>query len=411
MTFVFWYQGMIALILLIVLWNFAGNLRYFRRLSSYPRSAPGRQPFVSILVPARNEERNITRCVESLVTQDYPEFEVIVLNDNSTDRTAEILTELQAQYPRLRVLQGKALPAGWVGKNFACYQLYGAAGGDFLFFTDADTWHHPLTIAKSVAALRLEGGDLLSAIPQEEVQSLSERMVVPFMHFAVLCFLPLRWIWNHASPLFSFSVGQFMFFRRTAYERIGGHAAIPGELVEDMALGRRIKQTGCKLLLLDGNGMTFCRMYHSTREVWAGFAKSIFAVFHFQLVPLVMLVTVANFLFLVPFLTFLIFCLRGDWAGPAFWLVTLQMGAVLLAKLLMSVRFSYPLVDVLLHPFSLLHLDLIIFYSTLQHILGIGVTWKGRRYQTAETPMEDWVELPEQGEVPEGPKHGPPAEP
>ena len=230
MTFVLWYQGMIALILLIVLWNCAGNLRYFRRLSSYPCADPGRQPFVSILVPARNEERNIARCIESLLAQEYLEFEVIVLNDNSSDRTAEILTELQARSPRLRVLPGKSLPAGWVGKNYACHQLAHAAKGDFLFFTDADTWHHPQTLAKSMSALNSEGGDLLSAIPQEEVQSLSERMVVPFMHFAVLCFLPLRWIWNHASPLFSFSVGQFMFFRRTAYERIGGHAAIPGRI-------------------------------------------------------------------------------------------------------------------------------------------------------------------------------------
>jgi len=143
------------------------NWHTLRRLGSYPD--PTRWPRVSVLIPARNEEANIGPCVRSLLAQEYPDLEVFVLNDHSTDRTGAILAEIQAADARLRVLSGQELPQGWLGKHWACHQLGQAATGDLLLFTDADTRHGPHSVRAGVAAQQAEDADLVTAIPREEV--------------------------------------------------------------------------------------------------------------------------------------------------------------------------------------------------------------------------------------------------
>ena len=164
-----------AVLLLIVL----SNLHRLRRLGEDP--PPGRWPRVSVLVPARNEEINIEACTRSLLAQQYADFQVLVLDDNSSDRTWPIVSQLAAEDRRLQVYRGEALPAGWLGKHWACHQLAQTANGELLLFTDADTRHHPLTLRQSVSALAAEDVDLLTALPREIVVSWAERLLVPLI--------------------------------------------------------------------------------------------------------------------------------------------------------------------------------------------------------------------------------------
>jgi len=394
MTAILWYNSIIAIMLFVILLNSIKNLDEFRLLSSYKLISNSEKPFVSILVPTRNEERNIARCINSLIAQDYKDFEIVVLNDNSTDRTEEILDELARTDSRIKVIKGRPLPHGWVGKNFACHQLSKAAKGEYLFYADADTWHNKSTLSKSVAAAIESKADLITLLPTEIVESLSERMIVPFMHFVVMCFFPIKKIFHSQNPLFSFSVGQYMFFKRSAYDAIGGHAAIPSEIVEDIVMGKRIKRFGLKQLMLDGGEMVYCRMYNSLKGVWRGFSKSLFAAFKFKLPPLVFVIVTVDALFLAPFLFLTWVIINGNFIGINIFLLITQVLLIFIIKALMSHRFKYSYLDVLIHPISMFHINMIAIYSIFLHVKGIGVIWKGRRYQTdksAELITEDLI--------------------
>ena len=226
-----------------VLWLIAlSNTWVLRRARRH--APPAHLPRVSVLVPARNEEANIERCVASLLAQDYPDFEVLVLDDESTDGTGCILARLAAADPRLRVLSGRPLEAGWRGKNWACAQLAAQANGELLFFTDADTHHQPQTLRAFATALIGEGADLLGGFPRQEVETLGEQFIVPFFSWVVYCFTPLALGYRLRFPALSTAVGQALLFRRAAYEGIGGHRAVRAAIVEDLALARQIKAHG-----------------------------------------------------------------------------------------------------------------------------------------------------------------------
>ena len=175
-----------AVVLLIIL----SNIRLIHRARRHV--PPPVFPTVSILVPARNEEKNIAACVDSLLAQDYPSFEVIVLDDQSSDATRSILETLGGGRTKLRILDGSPPAEGRVGKNWACIQLARQATGDLLFFTDADTLHHPQTLKAIVTALVGEQADLLTGFPRQEVRTWGERLLVPFFSWALLCFIPLE---------------------------------------------------------------------------------------------------------------------------------------------------------------------------------------------------------------------------
>ncbi|MCL5985980.1 MAG: glycosyltransferase [Actinobacteria bacterium] len=385
MTTILWYNSVVAVMLFVILLNFIKNLGELRLLSSYKLAPDLKRPFVSVLVPARNEERNIARCINSLIAQDYGNFEIIVLNDNSTDRTEEILSELAKTDSRIRILKGRPLPHGWVGKNFACHQLYKAAKGEYLFYADADTWHHKSSLSNSIAAVLESKSDLITLLPTEIVESISERMIVPFMNFAVMCFFPLKKIYGSKNPLFSFSVGQYMLFRRSAYDAIGGHAAIPGEIVEDIVMGKRIKRFGFRQLLLDGKGMVYCRMYQSLKEVWRGFSKSLFAAFKFKLPPLIFVIVTVDALFFAPFFFLTYMLIKGNFMSLNLFLLIAQVLLIFTIKALMSYRFNYSYLDVFMHPISIFHINMIAIYSIFLHVKGIGVVWKDRRYRSEKS--------------------------
>ncbi len=373
----FWLSHQISLIvfLSVVLVIAISNLIVLRRLRSYP--PPPRYPRVSILVPARNEATNIEVCLRSLLTQEYPNYEVIVLDDASEDATPAIILRLQAEFPRLRALKGKPLPVDWLGKHWACQQLGEAAVGEILLFTDADTQHGPQTLLHAVSALFAEGADLLTAIPREETVTWAEKLTIPIIPWSILVFLPLALAYRLRVPTLSSSIGQFMMYRRHAYEAVGGYASVRLDVVDDIAMGRRIKAAGFRWHLADGVRDVRCRMYHNFHEVWEGFTKNVYASLGssipvFALVWLWMLIA-----FLEPVVVLALFLLGVPVPGAFTELAALAVGLSALLWFFSHWRFGFPLYLTALYPVTIALSFTIAMRSIVLATTGRS-TWKGR---------------------------------
>ncbi len=250
------------------------NLLFFPRLR-VPSQRQSPEPFVSVLIPARNEAKVIGGTVRRLLDQSYRNFELVVLDDNSTDGTGARAAEAAGGDPRLRVIGGQPLTQGWGGKNWACHQLSQAATGEILLFTDADVVWSPDGLLALVDEMRRGRAGLQTVWPTQIAETWAERLTVPNMALVVLGYLPILLTHHTRWSPFAAANGQVMAFRRAAYERIGGHAGVRSEVVEDIKLARRIKAAGERLRMADGNGLIACRMYTDWPSVRNGFAKSI----------------------------------------------------------------------------------------------------------------------------------------
>jgi chlorobactene glucosyltransferase len=354
----------------------ASNLRALRRLGDWP--LPSVYPRVSILLPVRNEEHNVELCVRSLLAQDYADFEILVLDDGSTDRTNEVLAALAAEDGRLRVRQGKVLPRGWLGKNWACFQLAEAAAGELLLFTDADTWHHPQALRDAVSALVAERSDVLSALPREVVASWAERLVVPIMPWAILSFLPLGLAHRLRVPALTAAVGQFMLWRRETYENLGGHAAVRGHISDDLSLVRLIAARGRVWRLVDGGQRVSCRMYRDAHQVLEGFSKNLFAGFDYRVVPFVFVWLWLGLVFCEPPAVLLWSTLVPGCAGPSTWLATAAIAASVLLWGITCWRSRFPAYLAFLYPL-IMFLTLVIALRSMVLTLAGRAAWKGRQ--------------------------------
>lgn len=353
-----------------------GNSLFIQRLGR-KTSQPTQTPFVSILVPARNEALNIEVCVRSLLGQDYPAFEVLVLDDQSTDVTRPVLDTIQKENTGLKILDGAPLPPGWLGKHWACHQLAQAARGELLLFTDADTRHESQALTAAAAALLEEDADLLTAFPHQEVVTWGEKLTVPILGFALYSFVPVflaRW---RPFARLSITIGQYMLFRRSAYDAIGGYEAIRAHPVDDVTLGRRMVGHGFKWLLADGTNHIHCRMYRDFGSAVAGFTKNLFAFFDHH----VLLYLIAWLWIGVIFLEPLVVLLLGWWGvQPEYFPASLAWIAVLESLLLFLVayrRARLALSLVWLYPASIF-LFVTIALRSLAFAWRGSPGWKGR---------------------------------
>ncbi len=229
---------------------------------------------VSAIIPARNEEASIARTVGSVAAQ--PEIEeVIVVNDQSTDRTAEILAELAARSPKLKILNTDALPPGWVGKNYAVALGAAAAQGDWLLFTDADTYHMPGSTRRALNDAVDRNAVVVSYSPEQELGSFWERALIPFVYCRLSAKFSYAQVNDPARPEAAAN-GQFLMVLRDAYEHVGGHSAIAGEILEDVALARRMKQAAYSIYFTAPMGIVRTRMYRSFRAMWQGWTKNLY---------------------------------------------------------------------------------------------------------------------------------------
>lgn len=376
------YQIALTAVLLVVGLNLIANLRMVGRATPSQVNPTGLE-WVSVLVPARNEARNIRRCLESLLAQDYPLMEVLVLDDGSTDETPEIVAEMARQDPRLRLIPGQPLPSGWMGKNFACHQLAREARGQWLLFTDADTVHHPQTVSWTLTAAKENRADLVTLVPHAVTHTFGEQLLLPIIPFGVLGLFPLALGARWRIPALTMAIGTFLLFRRETYERIGGHAAVRGEIAEDVVLARRVRRHGGRVVLLDGADHLDVHFYRGFWESWHGLAKSAFAALEYRLLPMVLMFLFYGFLFLWP--VFLLYggLLQGRMGELALRLALFQVFLNSGLWYAVAVRFRLPRITAFLYPITVLLVMLVVLDSVRMTVWG-GIGWKGRVYRVRE---------------------------
>lgn len=234
-------------------------------------------PFVSVVVPARNEALDIERCLRSLTASTYPDFEIIVVDDRSEDETAALARSVQAGHARqVEVVDGRRLPDGWLGKPWACDQGFERATGELLLFTDADTMHGPDLLRRAVAGMREERADLLTVVGRQLTESFWERLVQPHIFLLMLLRFPdFERAARNDNWRDAIANGQYLLFTRAAYESIDGHASVRDEVVEDLALAQQVKRAGLRLRIRSAEEGLATRMYRSLAELVEGWSKNI----------------------------------------------------------------------------------------------------------------------------------------
>lgn len=347
----------------VTLFNFISSPKLTRSRKQY--SSP-----VSILVPARNESHNIRALLNSVQKQDYPNFELIVLDDHSEDDTLEICREFAAADERFKVLQGDQLPGGWLGKNYACFQLAGAAKGDYLLFLDADEVVSDGLLNNAIHRMKINRLSLLSLFTDQLMVSLGERMVVPLMHFLLLNLLPLRLVRLSGNPAFSAASGQFMLFEAQNYRQNQWHEQVKSKVVEDIEIMKLVKAFKFRAEALLANGYIHCRMYHNLSQALEGFSKNLLAGFNNSLLSLTVYMLLV---FFGPFAIAYYLDLQ---------LLVFAVGLIILSRIMISLSAGQnPWLNVILHPLQMVMLLILSVLSVKKHLTK-SITWKGRVIKT-----------------------------
>ncbi|HEX2306398.1 MAG TPA: glycosyltransferase family 2 protein [Nitrososphaeraceae archaeon] len=225
------------------------------------------KPKVSIVVPARNEEETISKCLQSLLSQNYDNYEIIAIDDSSTDKTLSIISELSNKNPRLVVVKARPIPDDWIGKNWACFQGYQKASGEILLFTDADTVHKPDTLSSAVNTMIHDELDALTVVPKLLCYDIITKFTLPVLSvFLHSRYSPLRV--NNPKNKIGYFFGSFYLISKKNYEKIGTHEKVRQELVEDGALGRRVKEQKMKLRLVRGENYIEALWARNPRSLW-----------------------------------------------------------------------------------------------------------------------------------------------
>jgi chlorobactene glucosyltransferase len=331
---------------------------------------PSKTPFVSILIPARDEALNISHCLEGLIRQQYPHYEIVVLDDHSQDDTAKIVCEHARLDDRIQLISGEELPVGWTGKNWACHQLSQNARGEILIFTDADNTHAPDAVLRTVGWIQKLHLGLISAFPQQITATLPEKLVVPVFDMFVYSYLPLWLTFLSKFPSLAAANGQWLAFSKEGYEVIGGHAAARNQIVEDTFLARLAKKKGIKTLTCSGKEAIWGHMYHSWNQVWLGFSKNAFGLVGFKKIPFFILISLMISLYLAPYLLVWF----SPYAAPAAVAIALNV----FSRAILAWKFKQPFwIGVIFHPLGIIVTIFIALNSFVRYCRG-GIMWKNR---------------------------------
>jgi glycosyltransferase involved in cell wall biosynthesis len=370
-----------ALFLVPALWRLWRVTAVLRGRARLPRASAA-SPFrgsggVSVLVPARNEERNVGACLDSLSRQTVPGLEIIVIDDGSTDRTPSILDAAARWDARVRILRVDGPPPGWTGKNFALDAGVAVARGEWLCFTDADTVHAPESIGRAVGFAEAHGLALLSLTSRQLTGSFWERVIQPVVFGLLDQWFPLARVNDPASPLAAAN-GIFIVMSRAAYQAAGGHRAVAGEILEDVALARRVKAGGGRIAFVDGADLVAARMYTDLAAIRRGWTKNLYRLRGRRPLGAVASILELGITLVWPAVAWAGAALGGP-AGSG-WLAALGLGVILGAEVRFRARRGE---DPRWSPTVPLGAALVAFFlleSAFRDWAGLGVHWKGRRY-------------------------------
>jgi GT2 family glycosyltransferase len=352
----------LSMMLLVALYNLATGPRL------EDAGEPDHLPKVSVLVPARDEAENLHRTLPHLLALDYPRLEILLLDDRSTDGTADVAEEIGRGSRTLRVLGGTEPPPGWVGKNWACHQLSEAATGDVLLFCDADVEASPAAIRRTIALMQTHRAGAATAIPRQRLDGWMQAAVVPvIVQLPVAAMLPLRLVPIIRSPSLSMANGQWLAFSRSAYDMMGGHEGVRDEVLEDVALGRRVKACGERLVVCAAPSLLAVRMYGAAATMREGFRKNLYPLLGGRRASFVAVLALLSIAWLYPFAG----ALRGT---PAALVPLALLAGVRIAGALL---FRQGWRTVVLHPAGALLAAVLAVQSWLGHERG-RVRWKGR---------------------------------
>ena len=335
---------------------------------------------VSVLIPARNEEQNIRATLAAVLANRGGDFEVIVLDDHSTDRTVAIVSEFAARDARVSLASAPPLPAGWCGKQHACHVLAQRARYPLLVFIDADVRLAPDALARMMEFMRRSEAALASGVPQQELGTFSERLLIPLIHFILLGFLPMHAMRRTRWSAMSAGCGQLFIARREAYERCGGHAMLRDSLHDGLKLPRAFRQAGFATDLFDATDLATCRMYHTNTDTWRGLGKNATEGLAAPgtILPMTALLLGGQVL------PFIMLAFAPMLSSSAVALVAIAAALAYLPRLIAASLFRQPLSGALLHPLGVIALLVIQWHALIRHFAGKPSVWKGRSYAVAE---------------------------
>jgi len=345
---------------------------------------PEHPPLISVIIPARNEGRNIHRCLQALIMQTYPQYEIIVVDDRSTDETPLILSELAKRESHLQIVHGSELPSGWAGKPHALVQGATAARGEWLCFMDADTFASPELLWSTYHLAIKYHADMFSILTDQVLGSFWERAILPLVFLGLSYGFPAERVNDPTIPD-AISNGQFILVKRNVYNQIGGHASVKDRVDEDKAIAILVKRAGYRLVLADGRKVASTRMYTSLPEMWEGWTKNIYLGLLDRLWLLLFGAILGLMVsFVLPFwlLGGLIWLTIGGGliaavvAGEAIVL----WGYLLWKRLQACWAFGIPGGYAFTFPLGALIFTMMMLASAFNVVSGRGVIWKGRRY-------------------------------
>ena len=343
-----------------------------------------KEPFVSVLIPARNEEENIESCINSFLHQDYTNYEILILDDNSTDNTYKIIKDIAKKNPsKVRVFSGKPLPADWRGKSFAMQQLLDYAKGEYYLFTDADTVHNPNSISLMMANMAYHEADLVSGYIGQKTETLGEKITIPLIYLLTGLVIPL-WLNNRSKlPILASAIGQYIGVKASSFKSIGGYEKIKSYTTEDIYLAREMKKAGFKTVFIDAKSAATCRMYTTYDQAVHGISKNIFDFLGKNSIVMGFIVVAVFFFLVIPAPLCLVQFFEMQ-INNIFYIDTFTFALMInivfsfLAWLMIFITKKIPFYIAFIYPLIHLNLLYIALVSWIRSEQGKGYVWKGR---------------------------------
>lgn len=357
-----------SILIPVAVTTFISIYNFFTAPTIYNIESNEHDELISVLIPARNEEKYIGKCLSAVLRQSHSNIEVLVLDDNSDDSTSKIVLGFSKEEKRVRLIHGEPLPHNWLGKNWACSQLAHNAKGNTLLFIDADVILKKNALQFAFNKFKKRNVKFLSVFPTQEITSIGNYLTTPLMNWLLLSFLPLKKVFTSSIKSFVAANGQFILFDKKIYDNIGGHNSVKDKVVEDMELARILKKRKDKIITCLGGDAIFCKMYNSFDEGINGFSKNFYS--GFNTVPIA-------FLFVIHFFLLLYFL-------PAvFSLVNFTymyiVGLIITSRIVISISSGQNFfINVILHLPQMIVMYLIGWKSLLNTLRG-KVEWKGRK--------------------------------